>query len=450
MRFSALSGRNVAVWGVGRETQAFLRQVRERLPETTVDAVVLDKPDDAAIRLLRDERLLSADATVIGPSDLATSARCWDALVRSPGVSVHRDELVALRKSGVEVTTPTGLWLAEREGKNVVAVTGTKGKSTTSMALHHILAGAGVDTDLVGNIGRPAIGLVGQRSDRWAVLELSSYQIADLAVGPQVAGLTNIYKEHTDWHRGEAAYRRDKLRLFALPEVRDVVCGPDVVDLNLAPRAVVHQFGTRDGWHVEGGGVAHPDGTHISAEELPLRGLHNALNICVALTLVDAMGFARPALPAGLSAISPLPHRLETVWSEGGVDWVDDSISTTPESTLAALEAHRGRFVILLAGGQDRDQDYGRLGEEIASQGLIVIGMHSTGARVVMAARDAGAPDESAILVADLPAAVAEARRLCPPGAVVLLSPAAPSYDAYRDFEQRGDHFADLAAGRSA
>ena len=449
MRFSALSGRRVAVWGVGRETLAFLRQVRERLPDTTVDAVVLDAPDDAAIAELRDTGLLSRDTNVIGPQDLAAPARSWEVLVRSPGVSVYRDEVVALHASGVEVATPTGLWLSERGGTRVVAVTGTKGKSTTSTALHHILAAADVDTDLVGNIGRPAIELVGEPSDRWAVLELSSYQIADLTVGPQIAGLTNLYKEHTDWHRGEAAYRHDKLRLFTLPEVRDVVCGPDA-DLDVAAGAVVHRFGTANGWHLAGESVAHPDGTYIAPEELPLRGSHNALNLCAALTLVDAMECPRPALPAGLRAVSPLPHRLETVWRDAGVDWVDDSISTTPESALAALEAYRDRFVIVLAGGLDRDQDYHQLGQEIASRGAIVIGMHSTGNRVVAAARQAGVPEERAILVADLPAAVATARQLCRTDAVVLLSPAAPSYDAYRDFEQRGDHFADLAARRSA
>jgi UDP-N-acetylmuramoylalanine--D-glutamate ligase len=134
-----------------------------------------------------------------------------------------------------------------------------------------------------------------------------------------------------------------------------------------------------------------------------------------------------------------LPHRLETVALEEGVAWVNDSISTTPESALAALASYPEHRVILIAGGHDREQDYTALGLELARRGSVVLGLPVTGERLVAAARAAGAA--CAERTADLPAAVAEARRRARPGDVVLLSPAAPSFGAYADFEQRGAHF---------
>jgi UDP-N-acetylmuramoyl-L-alanine---L-glutamate ligase len=137
---------------------------------------------------------------------------------------------------------------------------------------------------------------------------------------------------------------------------------------------------------------------------------------------------------------------LELVLERDGVLWVNDSISTTPESTLAALASFPGREIVLIGGGQDRGQDYARLGAALAAGAITVIGVPSTGARLLAAARDAGAPDARALAAADMLEAVTLARELARPGAVVLLSPAAPSYDHYRDFEQRGARFGELAA----
>jgi UDP-N-acetylmuramoylalanine-D-glutamate ligase len=150
-------------------------------------------------------------------------------------------------------------------------------------------------------------------------------------------------------------------------------------------------------------------------------------------------------LPEALLGFQTLAHRLETVAEDDGVLWVNDSISTTPESTLAALASFPGREIILIAGGQDRGQDYGELGRAVAASAVTLVGVPSTGARLVEAARSAGAPEARALAAPDLVAAVALARELAGAGAVVLLSPAAPSFDHYRDFEERGERFHSLA-----
>jgi UDP-N-acetylmuramoylalanine--D-glutamate ligase len=340
--------------------------------------------------------------------------------------------------------TATGLWLAEREGRRVIGVTGTKGKSTTATMAAHLVRASGLRAHLAGNIGRPVLDLLDAPADEWAVVELSSYQIADLAEGPEVAVVTNLYREHIDWHGDEGTYRREKLRLLGLPGVDACVISASPELVAAAGSARVVHFGQESGWHVAEDGIRDGGALAVPVEWLPLRGRHNAENLCAALAALDAAWIQRPPLPEAVDGIAALPHRLQTVHSAGGVEWVDDSISTTPESTIAALDAYPGRPVVLIAGGLDRDQDYAALGAMAARRDATVLALPVTGARLAEAARAAGATHVTE--VADMAEAVAAARKAAGPDTVVLLSPAAPSYNSYRNFEERGDHFAALAS----
>ncbi|HWT92104.1 MAG TPA: UDP-N-acetylmuramoyl-L-alanine--D-glutamate ligase, partial [Solirubrobacteraceae bacterium] len=370
MRFSELDGRAVGVWGLGREIRSFARHLAERMPAARIAVVALDDPSEALPEELRG-------VPVTGPGAAAVEALgACDVVVRSPGVSIHRDELRTLAARGVPHVTATGLWVAERRGRRTIGITGTKGKSTTATAVAHLLRAAGERVELAGNIGRPALDLLDLDPEAWAVVELSSYQIADLQHGTQVAVMTNLYSEHVDWHGTAENYRREKLRLLALPGVEACVLRPADAEAVAAASKTARRlpFETPEGWHVtEDGGIVRglaAAAPHLAAADLPLRGRHNAANLCAALSAVEAAGVALPAdLPAALRGLEPLPHRLQTVLTSNGVDWVDDSISTTPESTLAALEAFAGRDIVLIAGGSDREQDFTALAAELARRG---------------------------------------------------------------------------------
>jgi len=451
MRFSELDGARIGVWGAGREIRSLARQVAARLPQAGIAVVAHDGNPPADVRT----QLGFPEARLAGPGEQADALVHCDIVVRSPGVSTHRPELAAVRDAGVPVTTATGLWLAERGGANVVGVTGTKGKSTTAAMLAHLLGACDRRAMLAGNIGVPALDLLGTDPDAIAVVELSSFQIADLDTGPRIALVTNVYREHLDWHGSLERYRADKLRLLDLPGVELCVLGHrDEVLRDLAPGTAARRwFGTPDGWDADAdGALLLGTELRLAAGEVPLRGVHNALNACAALTAVEALGI-RPAPAEALAGFEPLAHRLETVAEADGVMWVDDSISTTPESTLAALESFGGEPVILLAGGQDREQDFAALARELARRARMpnadakLVAMPTTGPRLLAEARAAGLPASHAIDAAGLDEAVAEARALAGPGAVVLLSPAAPSFDRFRDFEERGERFAELARG---
>src|SRR5688572_2578164 len=201
MRFSALDGLRIGVWGAGLETRSFARHVAEKLPRERITVVVLEEPADAPE--------LTDGARVVDAAGAADALRGCDVVVRSPGVSIYRRELRDFR-----TTTPTALWMAEREGRAVIGVTATKGKSTTAKLIAHLIGKAGVPVRLGGNIGAPALDLLDD--DALAVIELSSYQIADLATGPETAVVSNVHAEHVDWHGSVEAYRRDKLRILGL------------------------------------------------------------------------------------------------------------------------------------------------------------------------------------------------------------------------------------------
>jgi UDP-N-acetylmuramoylalanine--D-glutamate ligase len=338
--------------------------------------------------------------------------------------------------------------MAERGGKLTIGVTGTKGKSTTAALACHLARAAGREAELAGNIGRPALDLLDADPGALAVVELSSYHLADLAVGPEVAVVTNLFAEHADWHGSAQAYRDDKLRILTLPGVREVVLPARQPDLAAAETPAARRlFGTPGGWDEAADGVSRDGQLRLRAASLPLPGEHNALNLCAALTGLEAAGVEIGDLASAVEGFRGLDHRLQTVAEKDGLTWVDDSISTTPESALAALASFPGRPLVLLGGGQDRGQDYAALAGEVVRREALLIGMPSTGPRLLEAALAAGLPASAALAARDLAHAVALARRGAPSGAVVLLSPAAPSYDRFRDFEARGARFAELARG---
>ena len=452
MRVSELDGARIGLWGAGREAAATFRALGS--PADVV--VATDAPADAPTRAA-----FAGAAFVDGPEAWRALAAC-EVVVRSPGVSRYRADVEAVRAAGVTLTTATNLWFAEHGDDRVIGVTGTKGKSTTASLIGRLASAAGVRVELAGNIGRPLLDVLRPtRPPQLWVVELSSYQTADLDRSPAIAVVVNLYREHLDWHGTEQAYFADKLNLLAHGPQVEVLNGRDARLLELvgraggagaaggggtaagaAPRRVL--FGVPGGFDVAAGAVVRDGAVVVDMAATALLGEHNALNVAAALAAADAAG-ALPADPQrAIADFEPLAHRLQTVARDGGVTFIDDSISTTPESAVAALRSLPGEPIVLLAGGQDRGQDFTPLAAAIADHGGVraVIGLPDNGQRVLDAI-GAAVPTRMA---ADLESAVGQARALLGDAGTVLLSPAAPSYGRYRDFIARGQAFAAAAA----
>jgi len=441
----------VGLWGAGREAASAYRALSSAYPPRAF-LVFSDTPVSEAERaeFTGGAAVRFAD----GPDGISELASC-EVVIRSPGISRYRPELDDLRKAGVRLSTATNLWMAEHTDERVLAVTGTKGKSTTASLLAHLARAEGTRTVLAGNIGEPLLDHLtpSQPVDLW-VLELSSYQAADLERSPLAAVVLNLYPEHIDWHGSHERYYADKLNVL---RDRDRVLGvlnardPRLRALRAPAKTV--WFGGEDSYDTRDGAIVLDGETVLSADASPLRGEHNALNISAALSALAALEMPVSDPARALAGFRSLAHRLQQIAVADGLRYFDDGISTTPQSTIAALRALSGERVALIAGGFDRVQDYAQLAQVILEENLAaVIGLPDTGERL-LAAIDHSAGENGALaprlqLAESIEQAVQLAAGSLTDGGVVLLSPAAPSYGAFRNFEERSQRFLDAVTRR--
>ncbi len=458
MRISQLEGRRLALWGWGREGRAAYRALRLRLPAQPL--TLFCNAEEAVAAAALGDGLLSIETEAN-----AGRLSAFDVVVKSPGISPYRPEALVAAHAGTVFVGGTALWFGERaeEGgvaRGVACITGTKGKSTTTALLAHLLRAGGVRTALAGNIGLPLLELLDDEAEAWAI-ELSSYQTGDVAAGgvrPDVAVVTNVFPEHLDWHGGEERYVEDKLALVTRAKPRVAVLNaadPRLAALGarLDPATGVRWYGREDGWHLRGDVLHRGDTPVLDTAPVPLPGRHNRDNLCAALAAIEALGHDAAALARHAATFRPLPHRLQALGTRDGVLYVNDSISTTPHATLAALDVYRDRRIALLVGGHDRGLDWSVFADALRTRApLAVVTMGQNGGRIhELLAPLAEEGGFTLLRAGDLAAAMAQGRAALAAGGpngdagVILLSPGAPSYGVWRDFTERGRDFARLA-----
>ena len=433
MRLADLAGRRVGVWGHGREGRA---AVRAALTAGAAGVLVVDAVPPADL-----------PPGVRAGADVAELAGC-DVVFRSPGISPYREDARALA-ARTTLVSGTGVALAEFAARDVptLCVTGTKGKSTTSALAAVVLTAAGRPAVHAGNIGTPLLDVLLDDAVRSAspthpadgtplVVEVSSYQAAAVEGWSGRGAVTSLAPEHLDWHGDVETYYRDKLHVFA-------ACGPGSVVVSPQARPVAEQ-------HLDPAVLVDPADVVPEARlaGFPLErlsGVHNVANLHVALAACVRMGVdldrSAEAVRAAVAGFRALPHRLSPVATRDGVTFVDDALSTTPVSVRAAIDAFAGQQVTLIAGGQDRGLDYTDLAAAVVARGgtVRVLTIPDTGARFAADLRAAAATAGVAPPVtetASLADAVAEALRTARPGGLVLLSPGAPSYNRFRNYEE--------------
>lgn len=458
MRIAELAGQRVAVWGHGREGRAALAALRARLPdlpltlfcsEAEARSLELEGPSLQPLPLEPGlgrgaEPGGSGLAVVTGAPD-AAALSAFDVVIKSPGISAYRPEILLAQHAGTRFTSGTALWFAEHPEARVIAVTGTKGKSTVSALVAHLLRALGRSVALAGNIGLPLLELLDPpQLPEWWVVELSSFQTRD-AAAVEVALINNLYEEHLDWHGTRERYAADKVALAQVAQTLLV----NAAQAELRTRVAAHrgriEFGDRGGWHMAGPAIARGERQVFDLADSPLRGGHNAINLCAALAAVEAAGEDAFAAAPAIATFHPLPHRLQTLGTRVGITWVDDSIATTPQATLEALASFRDRPVTVLVGGFDRGLDWRPFAERVGvAPPHAIVAMGANGPRIADVLHETGGAYRLHAS-ATLAEAVDVARAQTPAGGVVLLSPGAPSFDQFKDYAERGREFARLA-----
>ena len=421
------AGRKILIWGFGREGRSSLLWIR-----TVCPGLPLDIADGTITESLKSEVQSYGNVRLLAQDNVDFSS--YDMILKAPGIPVP----TSFDRSNL--TQQTHLFL-KHHGFQTIGITGTKGKSTTTSLVHTVLSQQ-YTCHLIGNIGIPCFDIlpVLEETDLCA-FEISCHQLEDCPYSPHTAVFLNLYQEHLDHYADYQAYGNAKANIFRHQKPgetailnQELFCAEERTDALLIGRDIRAE------------GHLLIAGSHmLEVTDCSLIGAHNYLNLAVVLAVADRYGIREDAFRSAVSSFAPLHHRLEYIGEHNGIRFVNDSISTIGQAAIAALNSLPDTDVILI-GGMDRGIDYADLEEVLKERkDLYIIFMYATGRRIMEELRNQGAVHDHMILKADLEEALACAKQYCRRGHIVLLSPAASSYDHFRNFEERGEIFARLA-----
>lgn len=422
MHLSELEHKRIAIWGMGIEGRATLRFIKHYFPQKDILVINREWPQDVD--------------HFIYEKNIENHLNDFDVVIKSPGISYYHDAVAKMQDHGIEITSATNIWFALDKPGKVIAITGSNGKSTTSTLTHHILKSLGLNAELGGNIGTPLLSL--PLDADFYVVELSSYQTCDLKYAPDIAVLLNLHPEHIQWHKSHDQYYQDKCNLLRRGAPINII---NAQEPRLTDTTNKLYFNTRDKIHFENDVIYNGDMPVGGTTGFTLLGDHNLENLCAALTITNELSLVlTECLKASLSCPG-LPHRLQIVGPYDGVTFVNDSISTDPEATIAALKALPNKSIALIIGGQDREQDFNELCTLIDNMEKVsTICVYETGSRLYDKITNL-----KKHMANDLEDAVKIAKEKVGKDGYILLSPASPSYDAFRDFVDRGNQFLTFA-----
>jgi UDP-N-acetylmuramoylalanine--D-glutamate ligase len=431
--------RRTLIVGLGRTGLSVARYLSRRgVPVAIVDS----REVPPALETLRAE--LPVDVALFLGGFRAEAFERAEQIIVSPGVPVDTPPIAAAQARGIPVIGDIELF-ARVAAAPVVAITGSNGKSTVTTLLGAMARQAGLTVRTGGNIGTPALELIGDTEPDLYILELSSFQLETTrSLKPAAAVVLNISPDHMDRYADIGAYTEAKQVIYRQAAVQ-VVNADDPLAAALAdPQRDQVRFTRRTPAPGEYGicreqdipWIAHGEQPVLQVSEIALSGMHNLMNALAALALGEAAGLPRQAMVATLREFHGLPHRMQRVAERRGVCWYNDSKGTNVGATLAAINGVPGQ-IVLIAGGDAKGADLAPLGAAMRRKGraAVLIGKDAPRLQAVL---PEGLPVERA---ADMAGAVSRADALAQAGDSVLLSPACASTDMYRDYQQRGDVF---------
>lgn len=410
----------IAILGFGREGKSVLRFLKKDPRFRSAEVQVLDKK--------------------FCKGYLKNLSR-FDVIFRSPGVPYALPEIKLAKKNGVRISSATKLFF-EEAGKRkikIIGVTGSKGKTTTATLLYKMLKAGGKKVFLAGNIGKSPLDLLPKiQKNNLVVLELSSFQLEDLDKSPQITILLELFPEHLDIKSGHGGHASLKEYYSAKANiVRFQKKGDAVFFLNHNPiTAKIARLSPGKKFPVSEKSMAP-----FNTSDLRLRGLHMYRNALAAAAAAKYLGVTAKTIKRTAAAFRGIKHRLEFVRRLGKIDFYNDSIATSPAAAAAAIKAFPNNNIILLAGGFDKNLDYAPLAKALRKSGVRLAVLYGQNKKKIQKAlHSTGVPVK---LVSNLKEAVKfayqNAEKLAQ--AVILLSPAAASFDQFRDYADRGEKF---------
>jgi len=441
--------KNIALLGYGREGRSSYNLIRKILPSKKI--TILDENE-----AIRDDKILQNDPELQFITGIGCMQRIddFDIAIKSPGIPSNT---LPLELKRVYLTSQTDIFL-QCYGNQSIGITGTKGKSTTSSLIFHILKNAGIKTLLVGNIGIPPFDCIGEiESDTKIVMELSSHQLEYISHAPHIAIFLNLFQEHLDHYYTYEEYQSAKFNISKYQNTSDFfIYNSDnktleqLIGLSGIMKQVMLAFSLEaetsseirinNQW-IE---ILHKNTfvrLYDTSQGQPLKGHHNQYNIMAASSACYLIGVSPENIDLGIRSFKGLEHRIELVGNFNDIIWYNDSIATIPEATIEAVKTLEIVDTLIL-GGFDRGIDYTILYPFLNNSGISnIIFVGKAGTRMMSEFKEYGIKSIDIYTAQDYSQVVALACEITMRGKICLLSPAAASYDMFSNFEERGNTY---------
>lgn len=439
--FNSIKEKKIAVLGLGVSNRPLVKLLLEfgcsvvgcdKTPREKLDPEVLELEKQGCALRLGENYLKGIEA---------------DLVFRTPGMHPENPDLAALREAGAEVTSEMEVFF-EVCPCRILAVTGSDGKTTTTTLIAEMLKAAGKTVWLGGNIGTPLLPLCRQiRETDIAVVELSSFQLMDMRRSPSVAVVTNLAPNHLDVHKDMNEYIFAKTNIFRFQKPEDVLVlnADNAITDGFSGVGITLRFSRKqrtNGVWEENGIIYRHDKPVLETKDILIPGDHNIENYMAAILAVDGL-VSDDVVCRVAKSFGGVEHRIELVREKGGVRYYNDSIASSPSRTIAGLRSFKQK-VILIAGGYDKKVPYDIMGHEVCAHVSKLFLNGHTAQQIREAVEKSGGETPEIVMCENFESAVYAAAAAAKPGDVVLMSPASPAFDQFKNFMVRGTFFKKL------
>lgn len=430
-----LKDKKIVILGFGMEGKSTYNYIRKYLPEKEI--TIMD--NNYQNITLEDKNISIID---INYEDINK----YDVILKAPGISFKDIDITSFKD---KISSQLELFLSTTDSYTI-GVTGTKGKSTTSSVIYKVLSDQGKKAFLVGNIGKPILDIVDDADETsYVVIEMSSHQLQYTNHSPRLGIILNLFEEHLDHYKNKEEYYLAKINSVNYQENKYFLYTSDNKDLNYYKdfaKTTGERINITD--KLEKNSYTYKDDEYVYVNkkqvfnintERKLMGIHNLKNIMFILTVSELLNLDLEKTIKSICEFEPLPHRMELVGTYDGITYYNDSIATIPSATINGVEALHNVNTIII-GGMDRGIDYTPLIDYLKKSEIEnVICLPTTGHKIAEEIKEI----KKTYLVENVEQAVDQAKQVTKPGTICLMSPAAPSYGFYKNFEERGNRYKD-------
>lgn len=420
----------LAILGFGREGQSTLRFLLKQNKNSNI--TILDQNPDLKSLIKQNFPHHLKKINFQSGSQYLTDLNLFHIVYKTPGINPHQKEIITAKKKGIIFSSNTKLFFEICKGK-IIGITGSKGKSTTTSLIYHLLKQNKIKTKLIGNIGTPALDFLGHnKKDVIYCMELSSFQLMDLTQSPHIAVFHHVFPEHLDYHKNFTEYLKAKQNIALFQTNRNHFIynanSPTAIKTSKLTLAKLHPF--QD---------VLPN--FLKAENIMLPGKHNLYNVQPAIIIGKILHLSQTKIKKAVRTFNPLPHRLENAGTYQTISFIDDSLATNPEATIAAIQTYQDNLGTIILGGASKNLDYSKLINPLQQTEVKnIILFPPTGDKIHKTLKTK-LKKTKFFPVKSMVSAIKLAYKHTPSNTVCLLSTASPSFGIFKDYTDRGNQF---------